>query len=94
MKLTKLKLRQIIKEELGNILIEQPDVNPPTVVGDAGIAGYYKQKEIERKAAYEKFMQALEKYEALPMGSSEKHAMKREVTKLKRAYHSAGYVGD
>ena len=86
MKLTKSNLKRIIQEEL-QALTEQPG-------GDPGIAAYYKNKEIERKAAYEKFIQALEEYEALPMGSSERHAKKREVTKLKRAYHSAGYVGD
>jgi hypothetical protein len=86
MKITKSKLKRIIQEEL-QVLTEQPG-------GDPGIAAYYKNKEIERKAAYEKFIQALEKYEALPAGSPEKLTMKQEVDTLKRAYHSAGYVGD
>jgi len=59
-----------------------------------GIAAYYKSKETERRVAYEKFSQALEKYESLPPDSPEKYKMEIEVDRLKEAWFDAGYVGD
>ena len=86
MRITKRQLRRIIQEAFATASEQS--------AGDDGIADYYKRKEEERKAAYEIFMQALEKYEALPPNSPEKYKMESEVDRLKQQYYDAGYVGD